>query len=258
MQPIADAVKLFSNQYETLYSRNYTLYFLSPLIGVFLVLLLWSVEPLITNFHSFMYSIIVILIVISIGVYPLLLAGWSSNRKYAILGGLRGVSQTISYEIRLALILLILLIYLNRFSLENIIRNSYSISMIILNPLLVIFWLVSCLAETNRTPFDFSEGESELVSGFNVEYGSGGFAVIFIAEYARIYFLRILSAFIIFGSNSREIKRSFFIVILIFFWIWRRSTLPRFRYDFLINLAWKRILPLVLGLLEVSLFIVYM
>jgi NADH-ubiquinone oxidoreductase chain 1 len=205
-----------------------------------------------------MYSIIVILIVISIGVYPLLLAGWSSNRKYAILGGLRGVSQTISYEIRLALILLILLIYLNRFSLENIIRNSYSISMIILNPLLVIFWLVSCLAETNRTPFDFSEGESELVSGFNVEYGSGGFAVIFIAEYARIYFLRILSAFIMFGSNSREIKRSFFIVILIFFWIWRRSTLPRFRYDFLINLAWKRILPLVLGLLEVSLFIVYM
>jgi NADH-ubiquinone oxidoreductase chain 1 len=130
---------------------------------------------------------------------------------------LRGVSQTISYEISLALILLILLIYLNRFSLENIIRNSYSTSILILNPLLIIFWLVSCLAETNRTPFDFSEGESELVSGFNVEYGSGGFAIIFIAEYARIYFLRILSAFIMFGSNSREIKRSVFIVILIFF-----------------------------------------
>ena len=257
LQPIADAVKLFTNQYETLYSRNYMLYFLSPLIGVFLVLLLWSVEPLITNFHRFLYSIILILIIIRIGVYPLLLAGWSSNRKYSILGGLRGVSQTISYEIRLALILLILLIYLNRFSLENLVVNSFSVSIVILNPLLIIFWLVSCLAETNRTPFDFSEGESELVSGFNVEYGSGGFAVIFIAEYARIYFLRILSAFIIFGYNSREISRRIFIIILIFFWIWRRSTLPRFRYDFLINLAWKRILPLVLGLLEVSLFIVY-
>lgn len=89
--------------------------------------------------------------------------------------------------------------------------------MIILNPLLIIFWLVSCLAETNRTPFDFSEGESELVSGFNVEYGSGGFAVIFIAEYARIYFLRILSAFIIFGHVSREIIRRVFIITLIFF-----------------------------------------
>jgi len=219
LQPIADAVKLFSNQFEILYSRNYILYFLSPLIGVFLVLLIWSTAPVITNFHGFLYSIIIILIIMRIGVYPLLLAGWSSNRKYAILGGLRGVSQTISYEIRLALILLILLIYLNSFSLETLIINSYSVSMIILNPLLTIFWLVSCLAETNRTPFDFSEGESELVSGFNVEYGSGGFAVIFIAEYARIYFLRMLRTFVIFGCTFIEIKRRIFIVLLIFFWV---------------------------------------
>ena len=109
------------------------------------------------------------------------------------------VHQTISYEIRLALILLIFLIYFNNYNLEYIVFKSLKISLIILSPLLIIFWVVSCLAETNRTPFDFSEGESELVSGFNIEYGSGGFALIFIAEYARIFFLSRLTRFLRFG-----------------------------------------------------------
>jgi len=133
------------------------------------------------------------------GVYPLLLAGWSSNRKYALLGGLRGVAQTISYEIRLALILLGALIYYRTFRFEKI-RFIRSVPLIRYRPLLVILWVISCLAETNRTPFDFSEGESELVSGFNIEYGSGGFALIFIAEYARIYFLRLITVVILMGG----------------------------------------------------------
>ena len=196
LQPIADAVKLFSNQLESPFSRNYIVFFLSPIVRVFLVLVLWAIIPLIIGYHSFTYSMVIIIIVIRFGVYPLLLAGWSSNRKYAILGGLRGVSQTISYEIRLALIILTFLVYLNGYSLEIMLLNSSYISLLILRPMIIFLWLVSCLAETNRTPFDFSEGESELVSGFNVEYGSGGFALIFIAEYAIIFYLSILRAFL--------------------------------------------------------------
>ena len=242
---------------ESPFRRNYLIFFLSPIIRVFFILFLWVLIPTITGFHLFIFSIILFLIIIRFGVYPLLLAGWSSNRKYALLGGLRGVAQTISYEISLALILLIFLIYFNNYNLEYIVFKSLKISLIILSPFLIIFWVVSCLAETNRTPFDFSEGESELVSGFNIEYGSGGFALIFIAEYARILFLRSLTRFLRFWWPPINILSQIFSVGLVFFWVWARATLPRFRYDLLIRLAWKSILPLTLGLLEFSLIIIY-
>ena len=257
LQPIADAVKLFSNQLEGPYSRNYVLFFLSPVVSVFLVLILWSTIPLITGYHNFTYSILIIVVVIRFGVYPLLIAGWASNRKYALLGGLRGVSQTISYEIRLALIILTFLVYLGSYSLEGILVNSSYISIIFLAPIITTLWVVSCLAETNRTPFDFSEGESELVSGFNIEYGSGGFALIFIAEYASIFFLRALTAYICTGWPLLRVARHIITVGFVFFWIWARSTLPRFRYDLLIRLAWKSILPVTLGILEISILLIY-
>ena len=257
LQPIADAVKLFRNQLESPYSRNYLLFYYSPVCSVFLVLAIWMIIPLLNGFHVFSFSIILFLVVIRFGVYPLLLAGWSSNRKYALLGGLRGVAQTISYEIRLALILLIFLIYNCTYSIEVFITHSIYISFVILSPIILIFWVISCLAETNRTPFDFSEGESELVSGFNIEYGSGGFALIFIAEYARIFFLRAVTGYIGFGWSPFRVVRQLYSILFVFFWVWARATLPRFRYDFLISLAWKRILPLRLGFLEVSLIIVY-
>lgn len=160
---------------------------------------------------------VIVLMILRFGVYPLLLAGWSSNRKYALLGGLRGVSQTISYEIRIALILLVFLAYLGGYSLERIVESSCYVSLLILAPFFIIFWVVSCLAETNRTPFDFSEGESELVSGFNVEYGSGGFALIFIAEYARIYFLRALTIYLGTGWASLHLFSQILTIGLIFF-----------------------------------------
>merc|ERR1711992_337841 len=163
--------------------------------------------------------------------------GWSSNRKYALIGGLRGVAQTISYEISLALILLIFLIYYLTYNMEVLTYKALRVSVLVLTPFIGLFWLISCLAETNRTPFDFSEGESELVSGFNIEYGSGGFALIFIAEYARIYFLSLLRVSIILGTSPSSILTHFMVISLVFFWIWRRSTLPRFRYDLLIRLA---------------------
>ena len=257
LQPIADAVKLFLNQSEGPFSRNYFIYYFSPAARVLLVLFLWRRCPLFAGYHIYIYTILLILTILRLGVYPLLLAGWSSNRKYALLGGLRGVAQTISYEIRLALIILAFLVYLASYNLENIIQTSHYISLIILIPFRAFLWVVSCVAETNRTPFDFSEGESELVSGFNIEYGSGGFALIFIAEYARIYFLSLLRVCILWGLTPDFIINQFLVIALVFFWVWCRSTLPRFRYDLLISLAWKDFLPVALGLLEISLFVIY-
>lgn len=256
LQPIADAIKLFTKQIEFPYRRNYLIFFISPVLSVFLVLLIWIIIPIASGYHFFSFSTIIFLIILRFGVYPLLLAGWASNRKYALIGGLRGVAQTISYEIRLALILLIFLVYYLTYRLEIINYKSNIISIILVAPLVSIFWIVSCLAETNRTPFDFSEGESELVSGFNIEYGSGGFALIFIAEYARIYFLRAVSCFLLIGWPPYSLIRQTISIFFIFFWVWARATLPRFRYDLLIELAWKNILPFTLGYLEV-LIIVY-
>lgn len=127
------------------------------------------------------------------------------------------MAQTISYEIRLALIILAFLVYLTSYNLESLIKNSFFSSLLILAPFRIFLWVVSCIAETNRTPFDFSEGESELVSGFNIEYGSGGFALIFIAEYARIYFLSLLSVSIMSGLTPDHIIAHFIVISLVFF-----------------------------------------
>jgi len=193
-----------------------------------------------------------------LGLYPLLLAGWSSNRKYALIGALRGIAQTISYEIRLALLLFRFLILFPRLNLKEIFINQEKFRIFILALPLFIFWFISCVAETNRTPFDFAEGESELVSGFNIEYGAGGFALIFMAEYARILFLRLLTRILLGFSRISYIEVIIIITSFAFIWIWARATLPRYRYDKLINLAWKTILPaaLIFTLFFVSLIII--
>jgi len=219
-----------------------------------LVLIVWMLVPLISGSLSVKYSSVIIVIILSFGVYPLLLSGWASNSKYAILGSLRGVAQTISYEISLALILLTFLLYANSYEFEEIIKFSKLFPLIMVLPFSCLLWLVSCIAETNRTPFDFSEGESELVSGFNIEYGSGLFALIFIAEYGRIFFLRMISSVLFLGIPLRSPFIHINITFLIFFWIWSRTTLPRYRYDLLISLAWKDFLPIALAGLFASIF----
>merc|ERR550532_1398274 len=156
------------------------------------------IYPIISCFNGLTLSGVLLLVILGLGTYPLFLTGWSSNRKYGMIGSLRGIAQTISYDIRLALILISILLLR---SCITIIDISFLVKAglgLLIIPFL-FFWLLSCVAETNRTPFDFSEGESELVSGFNIEYGSGGFALIFIAEYARIYFLSLLRVCILWG-----------------------------------------------------------
>jgi len=185
-------------------------------------------------------------IIIRINIYPVLIPGWASNRKYVLIGALRAVAQTVFYEVYLPFILTFYLCLIGRIRIILIIiRNSIWNKIIILTPMVGI-WLISCLAETNRTPFDFAEGESELVSGFNIEYGRLGFALIFIAEYARIFLIGLIFSFIFITSNCITVWTYFFSTLLVRFWVWVRTTFPRYRYDKLIALAWKIYLPLTL------------
>lgn len=185
------------------------------------------------------------------------MAGWSSNRNYARIGALRGISQTVSYEVRFALILLVLLITGRGLSVRIMMRERrYWVKPLLFIPL-VGLWLLTCLAETNRTPFDFAEGESELVSGFNIEYGRVGFALVFIAEYASIYFMSVLFTVVFITTSIINISLIVVRTILVFFWVWIRTTLPRYRYDILINLAWVSILPISLGVLGYVMLIIF-
>lgn len=171
------------------------------------------------------------------GVYFIVISGWSSNSNYAKLGSLRGVSQTISYEVRLALILLSVINLIIGFNFLDLIIFQKNIWFLLLLFPLVLCLLSSILAELNRAPFDFIEGERELVSGFNIEYRRGGFALIFLAEYSRILFIRIIFVLLFIGGQVFQLIFFLKLILLGFIFIWIRGTLPRYRYDKLMNLA---------------------
>lgn len=242
LQPFADAIKLFTKEHVKPIYSNYIPFVISPIVGLTLSLLGWLSLPSKFNIVSFDLRVLFFLCVVSIGVYSLLAAGWRSNSKYSLFGALRGVAQTISYEVRLVLILLVPVLL--RISYDWIELQLYQKGFwfIFIFPLRGLIWFISCLAETNRTPFDFAEGESELVSGYNTEYRSGGFALIMLAEYTRILFISLLMVVIFFGGILNFYSLFLFIFIA-FIFVWVRGTLPRFRYDKLIYLAWKSFLP---------------
>jgi len=225
---------------------NRLYFYFSPILGLTIVLLIFFSFPFFEINFSLSLSIIFIYIILRINVYPVLFSGWSSNSKYALLGRLRSIAQTVSYEVRLALILIFYLSFCISLRIFYIIKINFFFIKILLFLPMVAIWLISCVAETNRTPFDFAEGESELVSGFNIEYGRVIFALIFIAEYARIIFIRFVFSLFFFSNSTNRIILYIFSTLTIFLWIWIRTTLPRYRYDKLINLAWKVYLPIVL------------
>nr|ASS30688.1 NADH dehydrogenase subunit 1 [Lomis hirta] len=249
LQPFADAVKLFSKEQTVPSLSNFLPYYLSPVFGLFISLLVWVVLPYESGFVNFNMSILFFLCCLSFGVYPTMSAGWSSNCKYSLLGSLRAVAQTISYEVSLALILLSFVFLVGGFNLELFNLYQESIWFIWVSFPLSVMWLASCLAETNRTPFDFAEGESELVSGFNTEYSGGGFALIFMAEYASILFMSALFVLIFLGASPCSVLFYLKMVYISFVFIWVRGTLPRLRYDKLMYLAWKSFLPVALNYL---------
>ncbi len=250
-QPLADALKLLSKEIRKPILINQIPYYIAPVLRLILALILWELIPRESRGFYIKFGLLFFLCVSSINVYGTLLAGWSSNSKYALLGAVRAIAQTISYEVSLALILLFVLFRCLSLDLFEVIKYQALIWFCFLLLPVGGVWIVSCVAETNRAPFDFAEGESELVSGFNVEYGSSGFALIFMAEYRNILLISLLRACLFFGGSS--LWRIFFDLVLCikilffcFLFIWIRVTLPRFRYDLLIRLTWKRILPLSL------------
>nr|YP_010602085.1 NADH dehydrogenase subunit 1 [Ocellarnaca nigra]WAM61714.1 NADH dehydrogenase subunit 1 [Ocellarnaca nigra] len=248
-QPFADAIKLFTSEQTYPMASNYVLYYFSPVFSLFLALVVWLIFPCFTYLFSFNFGLLFFLCCTSLGVYTVMVAGWSSNSNYALLGGLRAVAQTISYEVSLALILFSFIFFIDSYCLNMFMYYQEYTWFILLSFPLALSWFASCLAETNRTPFDFAEGESELVSGFNVEYSSGGFALIFMAEYASILFMSMLFCVIFLGCDVFSFSFFFKLVMLGFMFIWVRGTLPRFRYDKLMYLAWKSFLPLSLNFL---------
>nr|AVN68034.1 NADH dehydrogenase subunit 1 [Balta sp. Cairns, Australia] len=247
LQPFGDAIKLFTSEQIFPSVSNYLSYYFSPVFNLFLSLLLWLIIPYLSGFYSFELGILFFLCCTSLSVYTLMIAGWSSNSNYSLLGGLRAVAQTISYEVSLALILLSFVFLVGSYNLLDFYYYQYSFWFFWIFLPLCMLWFVSCLAETNRTPFDFAEGESELVSGFNIEYSGGGFALIFLAEYSSILFMGMLFCVIFLGCDLNSFFFYFKLIIISFLFIWVRGTFPRFRYDKLMYLAWSSFLSVSLN-----------
>nr|AIY62087.1 NADH dehydrogenase subunit 1 [Parrhinotermes browni] len=249
LQPFSDAISLFTSEQYFPLASNYLSYYFSPIFGFFLSLLVWLLFPYFSGFVSFDLGLLFFLCCTSLGVYAVMIAGWASNSGYSLLGGLRALAQTISYEVSLAFILLSFIVLIGGYNLFGFYYFQLYVWLIYISFPLALVWFISCLAETNRTPFDFVEGESELVSGFNVEYGGGGFALIFLAEYTSILFMSLLFCIIFLGSDLYSLFFYISVSFLSFVFVWVRGTFPRYRYDKLMYLAWSSFLPISLNYL---------
>lgn len=252
-QPLADGAKLFFKEFIVPNHVSMIIYLFSPTLALILGLIVWVILPL--GQQKFILdnylSLLLIIAIGSIGVYAILMSGWGSNSKYAFLGALRATAQMISYEVSLGLILMTVVILSCSFDFYQI-NLIQKIKWWFCLPLLpaAFMFLISGIAETNRAPFDLTEGESELVSGFNIEYPGMTFALFFLAEYAHIIFTGFIFIILFiggwglnyFGSIILCLKSSF--IILSFVWI--RTSFPRFRYDQLMHLIWKSFLPTII------------
>nr|YP_010478254.1 NADH dehydrogenase subunit 1 [Nesophrosyne montium]UVI59698.1 NADH dehydrogenase subunit 1 [Nesophrosyne montium] len=246
-QPFSDGAKLFLKEQVFPMNSNYLIYMVCPFFSLFQSLVMWTLFPMYINSLEFNLGVMFFLCVTSLSVYGLMICGWSSNSVYSMLGCIRSVSQAISYEVSLSLVLLCYFLLVDSYNFMSFFCGQFTIWFVMLSLPLFMCWLSCCMAESNRTPFDFSEGESELVSGFNVEYGAGGFALLFIAEYSSIIFICLLSCIIFLGCNLNDFNFYLKLIFLCFLFLWVRGTLPRYRYDKLMYLAWKCYLPVSLN-----------
>nr|YP_009136691.1 NADH dehydrogenase subunit 1 [Synanceia verrucosa]AKE07296.1 NADH dehydrogenase subunit 1 [Synanceia verrucosa] len=255
LQPIADGVKLFIKEPVRPSTSSPILFLLAPMLALTLALTLWAPMPLPHPVLDLNLGILFVLALSSLAVYSILGSGWASNSKYALIGALRAVAQTISYEVSLGLILLNIIIFSGSFTLQTFNITQESIWLVLPAWPLAAMWYISTLAETNRAPFDLTEGESELVSGFNVEYAGGPFALFFLAEYANILLMNTLSTTLFLGASHIPLMSELTTInlmtkaaLLSVLFLWIRASYPRFRYDQLMHLIWKNFLPLTLAL----------
>lgn len=247
-QPLFDGIKLFMKENSFNFNINLFFFIVFPIISLSIMLLLWQsyvffrIDFLINRFLFFvLFS--------RIRVYIIIGRGWFSNSKYAILGSYRSIAQVISYEVGLVFLLIIIIFFFKSYSFSlNVCKSFLSHFLFFGIFFIFLIWFVIRLAELNRAPFDFAERESELVSGFNIEFGGLKFAFLFLSEYGRIIFISYLTI-LIFINN--KIENCLLIIFLI---LWVRRVFPRYRYDNLINLSWKIFLPVILF----SLIFIYM
>nr|YP_010586458.1 NADH dehydrogenase subunit 1 [Paduniella communis]UZZ44259.1 NADH dehydrogenase subunit 1 [Paduniella communis] len=244
VQPFSDAMKLFSKEMIYLININYYLYLLSPVFTLINSLFIWLLMPYFESMFMFDMGFLFLLCCLGINVFMLMFMGWSSNSSYSILGGLRSVIQVISYEVSLIIIMLNNFIFLMNFNFIYFdLYQNFNWFIMFLYPMSVILFM-SMLAETNRSPLDFSEGESELVSGFNIEYGGSLFALIFLGEYSMIMLMSFLFMIMFLGVSLGSIVSFMKMLFLMFLFILMRGSLPRYRYDKLMYLNWKIYLPI--------------
>nr|BCO16451.1 NADH dehydrogenase subunit 1 [Paroedura masobe] len=251
LQPIADGIKLFIKEPARPAQATPTLFILMPALALFLAMLIWTPIPLPKPLLNMNLGLLALLAISSLAVYSILWSGWASNSKYALIGALRAVAQTISYEVALGIILLSTIILTGSFTMKTLLMTQEHTWIITCNWPLAMMWYISTLAETNRAPFDLTEGESELVSGFNVEYSAGPFALFFLAEYANILLMNTTSCILFFPPHNNELfpfMLALFTSLLTFGFLWVRASYPRFRYDQLMHLVWKNFLPTTLAL----------
>jgi NADH:ubiquinone oxidoreductase subunit H len=254
LQPLADGVKLLLKELTYPTTADKTIFYLAPIITFFLAVLSIAVIPFSSHevLVDFEFGMIFVFAISSLGIYGIILSGWASNSRYALLGSLRSTAQIVSYEVSIGLIVQTCLITTGSINLSDLLEvQSYIWLVFPLFPSFVLFF-ISSLAETNRPPFDLPEAEAELVSGYNVEYSAVTFALFFIGEYLNIIVSSILSTILFFGGSHFFIWSNSFIftakvLFFMFSFIWVRATVPRLRYDQLMQLGWKVILPFSFG-----------
>jgi NADH-quinone oxidoreductase subunit H len=268
LQPIADGIKLMFKEDIIPQAADRTIYLLAPLLALIPAFISFAVIPFGDRLRLFGQTIDMVITdvnigllylfgVASLGVYGIVLGGWASNNKYALLGGLRSAAQMISYELSMGLSVVGVLMLSQSLSLVKIVSAQSQVWFVLLQPVGFLIFLICAIAETNRAPFDLPEAETELVAGFHVEYSSMKFAMYFMAEYANMITVAALATTLFLGGWRGPVLPPVVwflakLYAIIFLFIWLRATLPRFRYDQLMRFGWKVLLPLALANIMVT------
>ncbi len=262
-QPFADALKMIFKETVIPEGANRVLFLLAPMLTFTLALMAWAVIPVNNGWAIADINVgaLYLFAISSLGVYGVIVAGWASNSKYAFLGALRSAAQMVSYEVSMGFIMVTVLLCAGSLNLNDIVMAQRTVWFAVpLFPMFILFF-ISTLAETNRSPFDLPEGESEIVAGFFVEYSSMSFALFFLGEYANMILMSAMTTILFLGGWLSPIPLAPFtwvpgpiwfiakIAFVLFCFLWVRATFPRYRYDQLMRLGWKVFLPLSLGYL---------
>lgn len=259
-QPLADGIKLLTKETIIPAGSNRFLFVLAPMLTFMLAFAAWAVIPVSDGWAlaDINVGILYLFAISSLGVYGIIIAGWASNSKYAFLGALRSAAQMVSYEVSIGFVLVTVLLLAGSMNMTDIVNSQkdgwYAVYLF---PMFIVFF-ISALAETNRSPFDLPEGESELVAGYFVEYSSMSFALFFLGEYANMILMAALTTLLFLGGWLPPLSIPLFMAVPGFIWfvlkvsmvlfvfLWVRATFPRYRYDQLMRLGWKVFLPLSL------------